>query len=283
MKLSKCLYLVLILFFLMPFAAFTEEKGEDEHMDMHEEEEFDPHIGPGGGPFLAFRYMLEMNKMNDFLKDIGDFPAERQYWQFMFPFVNGGGGTWRFMMNKNFQVGFVSYGYGQSTYGYLNHTEDTEGADNTIDENDDGFDDYVSYVDYGFGTWNFIMQYKVELIPRSLYLELGGLAGLGGEGVTVSRNPRTVFDVLPVQILTGQSDWSRTFLNIGALLGLQIPFKGTAEIVKLGIEVGIDYHINFIEDGKWTPGVGIHRTEKSPPPDFNSMNLWFHVGPQFHY
>jgi hypothetical protein len=269
-----------VLLLLVPLVGFAGEEKEDQD---DYEKEYTPGFGPGGGPFLAVRFFLEIDELNGYLDDIGSFSGERQFGSFLFPFVNGGGGTWRFSISEKFQVGFVGYGYGLSTYGYLHHTEDTEGADNTIDENDDDLDDYISYVDYGFGAWNFLMQYKIELIPTSLYLEIGGVAGLGIEGITVSRNQRTVLDALPVQILTGNSDWERTFLNVGGFLGVQIPFKGTAGIVSLGIESGFNYHINFIEDGKWTPGVGIHRTEKSPPKDFNSMNIWFNVGPQFNY
>ena len=243
--------------------------------------------GFGGGPFLAVRWIVEMDELNGYLKDIGSFHEDRLFRAFLFPFVDGGGGTWRVSLSDRMQFGIASYGYGQETWGYLNHTEDTKGADNTVDEDGDGYDDYVSYVEWGFGGANFLLEYRMPLSPQSIYLEIGGVFGMGGEGLTIERSPRQVSSImenlLAVQVLTGQSDWSRMYFTVGGFTGLQIAFPKTKGIVKLGLEAGIDYHIPMDSGGKWTPGVGIHRKEKAPPADFNSMNVWFHIGPQFNY
>ena len=252
-----------------------------------EDEDGDNGKGFGGGPFMAFRWLIDMQDLNDYLKDIGQFGGDKLFSPILYPFVDGGGGTWRVSLSERLQFGISYFGYGQNTWGYLNHTEDSQKSDDTIDENGDGYDDYVSYVEWGFGGANFIMEYKLPISPKSVYLELGGTFGMGSEGLTVDRSPRQVSsvidDLMAVQILTGRSDWSRMYFSVGGFTGLQFSFPKTKGVVSFALEAGFDYHIPMEAGGKWTPGVGVHRKEKSPPVDFNSMNVWFHLGPQFNY
>ena len=91
--------------------------------------------------------------------------------------------------------------------------------------------------------------------------------GIGGEEFTISRNQRDIVDGA-LNLLTGNSTWSRSFLVTGGYLGLQ-----------LGLEVGLDYHLPLTKNGEWTPGVGVHKQENAPPSAFNSMNFWFSLGP----
>ncbi len=239
-----------------------------------------PDAGFGGGPFMAFRILPDMPKMNAYIGSLGNYGAFNMV---LFPFVDGGGGTWRWVVNKNFQLGMDFYGYGQSTLGYLNYpspsgtTVDNTGPSGTPD----GYDDYYSYASYGFNVWSFVAQGKIELAENLLYAVGGVKAGFGGEDVSISRNRRTVWEnALNLNIDTGSTSWSRNLFVTGGYLGLQLRLDGKLNVFKLGLDAGFDYHVPL---SAWAPSTGVHVREAAPPADFNSMNFWVSFGPQFHY
>jgi hypothetical protein len=199
----------------------------------------------------------------------------------MYPLANGGGGTCRYLINKNLQFGFEGYGYGQSTYGYLN-MQSGPFTFQTNDEDTDGFDDYITYVDYGFAALNCLVQLNLELVENLFNFYSGAKVGFAEEGITITRSQRSILTA-SLEILSGNPSWSRSLLITGGYAGAQIELDRGKNVFKLGIEGGFDYHLPLTEDRKWIPAAGMHKSEIEPPRNFNSMNAWFYVGPQFHY
>lgn len=238
-----------------------------------------PDKGFGGAPFFAIRYFPLMGLMNGYIGSLGNFTSTEPLHAWMFPFVDGGGGTWRMVASKNFQVGMDYFGYGQSRLGYMNHQSDPMMANSTVDENGDGLDDYYSYASYGYFMWTFLGQGKVELVPELFYATFGGKFGFGSEDVYIAANSRNVLETA-LGIYPNATSWSRPLFMVGGYAGLQVRLDGKRNVVKLGLSTGFDYHIPMDD---WMPEAGVHRTDAAPPAAFNSMNWWISFGPEFHF
>ena len=255
------------------------KKLDDIFGDKKDKWEGAPDEGFGGGPFFAVRYFPLMGMMNDYIESLGSYVSAEPLRNWMFPFVDGGGGTWRGVINKNLQFGMNYYGYGQSRLGHMIHQTNPEAANSTIDENGDGYDDYYTYASYGYSMWTFLGQGKVELAPELLYMVFGGQFGFGGEDVYIASNSRNVLQTA-LGIYPEASSWSRSLFMVGGYAGIQLRVDGKQNVVKLGLNTGFDYHIPM---GDWMPEAGVHRLDPAPPAGFNSMNWWISFGPDFHF
>jgi hypothetical protein len=239
----------------------------------YEREDLKPYEGGGGGPFLPVMILFDMDTMNDYLDSIGDF---ENYSTLFYPFTNGGGGTCRYSFNKHVQIGMECYGYGISKYGFLN-----DSGVEIVDDDGDNFDDYYSYVDYGFFVFAFLAQYKIELVKDLFFFYVGGKLGIGSEHFTVSRNRRQVSNLAAtIQAAIENTGWSRTLLSTGPYVGMQFDLDKEDHVFKLGLDVGFNYKIPL---NTWSPGAGVHQDEANPPKTFNAMNLWISFGPQFNF
>ncbi len=234
-----------------------------------------PDKGFGGTMYFPVRINFDIQKMNDYVAGLGSYDP---FPIVFIPLVDSGGGTWRISFSKYFQIGINYWGGGFSHLGQQNHQTDTNLANITIDENGDGLDDYYTYASYGYFYWSFLGMGKLP-VAKILNLVLGGQIGLGSESFGIDRNERTAFPLAGLGISSGSSDWERRFMVAGGWLGVQLNLD-KRNIVKLGLDVGFDYFVPFYN---WKPSPGIHVQESSPPNDFNAMNLWISVGPQFHF
>ena len=231
--------------------------------------------GFGGGPFFPLRYMPGAAGLNDYFKKLGQYAAMSE---FFIPFVNGGGGTWRWSVDGSLQFGMEYSGLGQEAGGYAWHDDDPNGPGDTVDADGDGKDDYYSYVGYAQRYFAGIAQYKWKLAP-SVYLQTGIKTGLGWEALRYGLNRRQVLsEALGVD--SGANSWSRTSLLGSAYAGLQIALDGDRNVVKLALEVGADGHYPISE---WRPGSGVHKGVPAPPATLQAHNFWVALGPQFHY
>lgn len=244
----------------------------------------------GGSPYFAGRYLLDMQKMSDYVDGLGDYGITESgqdpegFSDFMLPFVNGGGGTWRWTGPNNFSVGLEYYGYGQSLLGQRNHLPDSgdtaERANTTIDEDGDGLDDYYTYAGYGYNSFNFLARYAFS-VGENLFVGIGGKAGMGGDSFGISQNERSVIDTALNRSV--QSDiiaWSRSLLSVGGFGGVQWKPEGRDGVFGLILDAGFDYHQPLSD---WAPATGVHVGEAAPPDDFTPMNAWVTIGPSFNY
>lgn len=256
--------------------------GEDEDYEGFEGRA--PDVGGGGGQFFPVRFFIDMPRLNTYVDSLGSFPGDPAvagsdtYPLAMFPFVNSGGGTWRWSASRNFQIGMDFWNGGFSTLGFVDHNTDPLGPNDTADENGDGLDDYYSYANYGMGYWSVLASGKVEPVEEVLFLTGTARVGLGGETFSVERNRRDVV-TSTLSIVTGSAAWNRALLQLGAAVGVQVALDD-ANVVRLGLEGGFDYYVPI---SPWMPGTGIHRTTAAPPADWNPMNAWVRIGPQFRY
>lgn len=237
-----------------------------------------PDFGFGGSSFWAVRFVGGMEQMSDFVQSQGSYDRMTSV---MAPFANGGGGTWRWVFSRNFQIGANYYGYGDSQLGFKKHNASAQGPQDTVDANTDGLDDYYSYASYGFSAWTFLAQGRIPVVERLLALQVGTQVGFGNDSFTISRNDRQSNMALTgLGIMTGDVGWDRSFLVTGAWLGVDLQLDGDLNVFRLGLQAGYDLHTPM---SSWNPGVGVHRLESAPPADFRSSNFWIHFGPQFHY
>lgn len=229
----------------------------------------------GGSPYFTVRFLPGVDALDDYLASVGDYEA---LGSLLYPFVDGGGGTWRLRLSRTLQMGIDYYGAGYTSLGFLTHETDPEAANDTVDEDGDGLDDYYSYASYGFSFVAGLLATEVPLGSRSLAATFTGRAGLGSEGFSIERNPRTVLET-GLEIVAGSSDWTRRLALFGGSVGIawrpnpRGPFS-------LGLDVGFDYYLPM---GDWRPAPGVHRATVAPPADFNAMNAWLFVGPRFNY
>lgn len=239
-----------------------------------------PDVGGGGSQFYPFRYFLEMGTLNSYLAGVGAFTRDdgtAGYSEFMFPMLDSGGGTWRWSFSRNFQVGFDFWSGGYTNLGQLTHQTAANAANDTVDEDGDGLDDYYSYANWGLGMGSLVVAGKLEPVEDVLFLTGAARVGMAGESFTVERSRRDVLETT-VAIVTGDVEWSRSLLQLGGALGVQIALDD-ANVVRLGIEGGFDY---FVPIGDWKPSAGVH-TATTTPPDWNPMNAWVRIGPHFRY
>lgn len=285
----KLIVAVLVVGLIAAAAAIGQEDPEvlsqleeiNEKLDMltdrdDEETERAPDTGFGGAPYYTVRYFLDVDTLNDYVTDLGSYSA---FSPVMYPFVNGGGGTWRVAFSRTLQVGFDFFGMGQQRLGFLDHRTDALSANDTEDENGDGLDDYYSYASYGYSMFAFLVQGKQSLAGDRLYAVFGARTGFGGETMNVSRNRRTVVTGT-LDIISGSSDWTRALFLLGAYGGMQLNVDPDSNVLKIGLDVGFDYHMPMDD---WMPATGVHRTVDAPPAAFNGMNVWLFLGPQFHF
>ncbi len=231
--------------------------------------------GFGGGPFLPLRYLPGVADLNAYFEQLGSYAPMSE---FFYPLKDGGGGTWRWSVDGSLQFGMEYAGFGQDVLGFAKHVTDPHGPRDTVDADADGYDDYHSYSGYGQRYYAGIAQYKWALAP-SLYLQTGIKAGLGFELLRYGMNRRQVLtDTLG--ITSGVNSWTRTSLLGGAYAGLQIGLDGDRNVVKLGLEVGVNGHFAL---GDWQPATGVHKLVPVPPADMQAHNFWLWIGPQFHY
>ena len=81
-------------------------------------------------------------------------------------------------------------------------------------------------------------------------------------------------------ITSGSNAWNRASL-VGVLYaGMQVRLDGDLNVFKLGIETGVNGHHAL---GEWAPATGVHKRTPAPPDAMQAHNLWFSIGPQFHY
>lgn len=226
----------------------------------------------GGGPIYPFRVLLDKDKFQSFFEEGGYYEDAPML---LFPFLNGGGGTWRITYDKRLSLGFMFYGFGFSGLGFLKHDTDPNGPNATVDENNDGRDDYYSYSGYGLNAFTFVVSYRIPFEGTPLGLFAGLQAGLGSESIGFSRSPRNVLSTtLGIQI--DQLNWRRMLFATGGWAGLEIG-QG---IVKLALEGGFDYYVPL---GDWMPESGMHRLDVKPSKDINPYSVWFSIGPHFNY
>lgn len=235
-----------------------------------------PDTGFGGAPYYTVRYFPGMEEMSDYITSLGNFEGLSPV---MYPFVNGGGGTWRLAFSRGFQIGFDYFGMGQTRLGFLNHRTGAEAANDTVDENGDGLDDYYSYASYGYNMFAILAQGKLPLAGDRFFAVGGARVGLGSEAANVSRTRRTVVSST-LDIIAGSSDWTRGLFLLGGFAGVQLNLDPERNVFKLGLDVGFDYHVPM---GEWMPATGVHRTASAPPQGFSGMNVWAFLGPQFHF
>jgi hypothetical protein len=246
----------------------------------------------GGSPYIAGRYLLDMQKMRDYVDGLGDYGITRSgddpegFSDFMLPFVDGGGGTWRWTGPGNFSVGLEYYGYGQSLLGQRTHLPDSgdtaDRANTTIDEDGDGLDDYYTYAGYGYSSFNVLARYAFSL-GETVFVGIGGKAGMGGDSFSISQNERSVIDTTLALNRSVESDifaWSRSLLTAGAFGGLQWKPEGEDGVFGMILDAGFDYHYPIAD---WAPQAGVHVGETAPPEDFTPMNAWVTIGPSFNY
>jgi hypothetical protein len=234
----------------------------------------------GGGPYFTTRFFLDMPTLNDYSTDLGDYG---EFSRVAAPFVNGGGGTWRFGTKGAWQWGLDYWGLGFSEKGFRNHQEGAEEPNVTIDENDDGLDDFYSYAGWGLSVFGPLVQYK-NSFAEMFFFTAGGKAGFGSEGFSISQNQRTVLrDFAESFGLAAQAteySWERPLFMTGAYVGLQWKPKGEEGIFGMALNAGFDY---FVPMSDWQPAVGVHRTDEAPPEDYNPMSAYVMVGPTFNY
>ncbi len=254
-------------------ARITGEEDEDYEMRA-------PDAGGGGSQFYPFRYFLDIGTLNSYVAGVGAFDRDdgtAGYSEFMFPMVDSGGGTWRWSFSRNFQIGFDFWSGGYSNLGFLTHQTAANDANDTVDEDGDGYDDYYSYANWGIGMGSLVVAGKLEPVQDVLFLTSAARIGVAGESLTVERSRRDVLETT-VNIVTGDVEWSRSLLQLGGALGVQIALDD-ANVVRLGIEGGFDY---FVPIQDWKPAAGVHQGT-STPPDWNPMNAWVRIGPHFRY
>ncbi len=234
----------------------------------------DDRVDFGGAPIFPVRVLLGQANIQKYFDEGGSYQTSPSI---LYPFANGGGGTWRWTFEQKLSIGFNYYGYGFSSLGYLKHDTAAEGPNATVDENLDGYDDYYSYAGYGMSVWSFVVSYRIPIEGTPVAFFVGTQAGIGNENVGFSRSDRTkniLANAVGIQI--GDLDWSRTNFATGGWAGVE--FGGRR--AKLAIEAGMDYYIPM---GEWSPEAGMHRTDVKPPVDLNNMNVWFVIGPHFNY
>ena len=226
----------------------------------------------GGGPLYPVRYFLNKEELQKYFDLGGNYESVPQV---LFPFVNGGGGTWRWTFNNNLSIGLMYYGFGFATLGFLKHDTDPNGPNVTVDENGDGWDDYFSFAEYGITVFSFPISYRVPFEGVPLGVFAGAQLGLGVESAGFTRSPRNVL-AATLGIQLDALSWRRMVVASGVWAGLEIG-KG---VVKLALEGGLDYYIPL---GEWTPASGMHRLDAKPTKDINPVNAWFTIGPHFNY
>ena len=235
-----------------------------------------PDSGFGGGPHLPFRYLLGVADLNAYVKQLGSYDPMSH---FFFPFVNGGGVTLRWSLDRNLQFGMEYGKFGQEVRGFAKHSTDAAGPRDTVDANGDGYDDYYSYAGYGQHYLAGIFQYKWEIAPDLLYVAAGVKTGLAFERLRYGMDRRQVLtDTLGVT--AGGNSWKRTSLLGSAYAGLQIGLDGGRNVFKLGVDAGVTGHYAL---SAWAPATGVHRRTPAPPNAWQAHNFWVAVGPQFHY
>ena len=235
-----------------------------------------PDYGFGGGPFLPFRYLPGIADLNAYFKRLGTYAPMNQ---FFFPFKDGGGGTYRWSLNGNLQLGLEHGGFSQDVLGFAKHVADPLGPRDTVDVDGDGYDDYHSYAGYGQHYFAGIFQYKLPLAPELVYLETGIKSGFSFESLRYGMDRRQVLTET-LGITSGRNSWRRTSLIGGVYAGLQIRLDGDRNFFKLGIEAGVDGHYAL---GGWAPATGVHKRILKPPDTMHGHNFWVAIGPQFHY
>ncbi|MBU0935419.1 MAG: hypothetical protein KKI09_00250 [Spirochaetes bacterium] len=236
---------------------------EAEAQNQPVEEYNGPVINMGGGPRFDVRQFLDIGTMNSYLATRGNYSA---FSGWLYPFVNSGGGTSRFNIGDNLQLGWNAWGGGFSSLGHR-----VVNAVDTIDQDSNGYDDYYSYASYGIQVNDFLLQYKIKL-ARQFYVGLGGLVGLASESFSIQQNQRS-FVESAVSSITGSSDWSRSLLDTGAYLTLQFQPDPYRDFFKISLNGGFDYPIAL---GDWMPSAGVHKDIVAPPAAFRAMN--WHVG-----
>jgi hypothetical protein len=255
----------------------------------------------GGGPFYATRYLLEIDELNTYLDARGDYD---DFKPFFIPFADGGGGTWRLTLQNGLQFGAEFWGYGQSRLGLRTHQDpavNDDLANDTIDEDGDGFDDYYTYAEYGIGLASATVGYKLGFgdAPLAGLLTLRG--GFGGDTFAITQNKRNVITAA-LQIDTPTVLWQRSLAGVGGSLALQLnPPDFSAEmesdmdedgddrdrhrVTGLLIEFGFDYFFSLAgrSNEVWEPTLGVHHLDPVPPTDYNPMNAWVNIVPTFNY
>lgn len=230
----------------------------------------------GGGPLFPTRILVWKEEFQKYFEAGGSYEEAPRV---LFPFANGGGGTWRFTFNQRLSVGLSYYGFGFSCLGFLHHSTDPQGPNATIDENGDGLDDYYSYAGYGLGMFSFVIAYRLPLTedPATAAVFGGMQLGIGSESIGFSRYQRTS-NVLANTLGIGLAnlDWSRPLVGMGAWAGVDVGSRR----VKLAVEGGVDYYLPL---GGWLPASGMHRTDVKPASTVNALNFWFAIGPHFNY
>lgn len=270
------------------YATLVEKVGEERAKEMFEMMlEQDAHGGHsgfgkldgfgslGGGPLPAFRYLISMQQLNDYLAVLGDYEALNPIF---YPMVDGGGGTWRMTINDRFQVGFEYVGFGQKVLGQAVHQTDPELPNDTVDEDGDGLDDYYSYA--GYGQWSGAALAQLMLpVSELITLKAGIKVGVGHEGIGISINEREVLST-SLGVVAGNYAWDRFMFVGGGYAGIQLNIGGKKSSFRLGLEAGFDGHWGVTE---WMPATGVHHLTAAPPEDFQSHSIWVWVGPQFSY
>jgi hypothetical protein len=234
----------------------------------------------GGGPYFRTRYLFDMDTMNDYLGNLGSYD---DFSPVIAPFSNGGGGTWRWTVGDNWQFGMDYWGFGHSELGFRNHQGPDSGntannANDTIDENGDGLDDYYSYANYGLGMFSGLAAYKKPLGKQFFATGTVNL-GIGSESFSISESERSVIKSA-FRIDSSEFAWHRSLFMIGARLGGQWKPGGADSVFGMAVVGGFDY---FVPMNDWQPEAGVHRTDEAPSDDFNPMNAYLIVGPTFNY
>ncbi len=237
----------------------------------------------GGGPYFTGRYLLQMDEMSGYADDLGAYG--NGFSPFMMPFVDGGGGTWRWTGPGNLSVGLEYFGYGQSILGQRNHLEAENRANVTIDETgpdgeSDGLDDYYTYANYGYSIFNALVRYAFS-VGDTFFIGVGAKAGMGGDSFAVSQNDRSVLEeTFQTRIESGVLSWSRTLLSAGGFGGVQWKPNGRDGVFGVVLDLGFDYHYPLDD---WSPEAGVHIADPAPPEGFTPMNAWVTIGPSFNY
>lgn len=229
---------------------------------------YEPH-GFGGGPRFELRYMVDMADMNAYADQRGDY---EDFGSIMYPFVNSGSGTWRWVISPALQIGWDAWGGGFSGLGQKNAAE--TGA---VDADTDGLDDFYSYASYGVSANDFVIQWKTPLVKDALYLGFGGRVGVLSESFSIDQNERSVTEAV-VSALAGTGSWSRASLDTGAYATLQFQPDPEQRWFRLSLTAGFDYPAVA---GDWTPSAGVHVSEAAPPAGYSGMNAWLGFGFDF--
>lgn len=228
----------------------------------------------GGAPIYPFRILLGRQAFQSYYDEGGSYEAVPLV---LFPFANGGGGTWRFTFNERLSIGLNLYGYGFSSLGFLKHDTAADGPNVTIDKNSDGWDDYYSYAGYGITVFSFLVSLRQPIGGAPVGVFGGVQIGVGSESIGFSRYGRTsnvLTNTLGIQI--ADLDWSRAVLATGFWVGLDAGSRR----VKIALEGGLDYYVPI---GGWMPASGMHRKDVKPEEGINGYSVWFSVGPHFNY